>query len=443
MRFPGLPLTLSVFAAALAVPAHRAHGNGRPAAVATVTFDPNAASRLVVGATFGTLISEDDGQSWRLICEGPIGTAGAAIDPIYRVTTTGTMLVASPNGVLYSRDGGCNFTKSAGSLATNQAVKDIVVSPNSPMHVLAASNTAGAMNGIHVSNDGGANFSPPANPGPVNTVFLGVRFGSSDGQRAYAMSFDGSSSVTKFYVSNDGGATFAPTAYSTTGQSPPFLIGADPRDPSKVYFHARVGQPAVSTLYRSTDGGASFQPVASDISTIFAATFAQNGTLYLATNGGIRKSPDGVSISPALAGATVVTCLGMGAQGALYGCGDTFADGFAIGKSTDEGAHWTPLLKFNQNIVGPLQCGSGTEECTMCYPAWPTFANMFGLPNQSLPMCMAGTGGSGGSGGSGGHGGGGGGCACALGQVVTPSPLGVALLAVAGAALIVRLRRRR
>jgi hypothetical protein len=415
----------------------RALANGRPAATATITFDPNQPNRIVAGATFGTLVSDDLGANWRLVCEVPLGTAGIPTDPTYRlVRTTGTWLVATPSALYYSRDGGCSFTKAAGSMAM-QSATDAAASPADPMRVLATTNTAGVPNGVHVSMDGGATFTAPANA-EAGLTYRGVRFAGDSGQRVYTMSYDGASSITRFYRSDDAGATFTPTGYVANGETIPVLVGSDPRNPDVVYYYARDnGQ---TRLHRSPDAGVTFQVSSpADVGSIFGVVFNAGGTMYMATNQGVRKSPDGLVFAPPPTNAVVVTCLAI--QGStLFGCAVDSVDGFAVGKSSDEGTNWMPLLRYNQNIVGPLVCGPGTQVCTDCYSMWPTFAAQFSLPNQTAPECMtapdAGTGGSGGGGK-----GGGGGCSFALAPVALGG--GASLLVAVVVTLLATRRRRR
>src|SRR5262245_53949794 len=108
-RFARAGVRFASVVALLSLPL-QARANGRPAATSTVTVDPDRASHLLIGATFGALISDDTGASWRLVCEQPLGTSGAVIDPVYLfVHTTGTLLAASVKGIIYSRNGGCDF----------------------------------------------------------------------------------------------------------------------------------------------------------------------------------------------------------------------------------------------------------------------------------------------------------------------------------------------
>src|SRR6185295_3781364 len=129
----------------------------------------------------------------------------------YVSTRAGVLLVSSAKGIVYSRDGGCTFTASAGAVA-NQPIYDIAADPSNPMRVLASSYSSDTTNGI--------------------------------------------------YLSTDGGATFTPTGYAATNfavQPPPTLIGVDPRDENKVYFYGNDGS-GTEPLFASTDGGVTFTP---------------------------------------------------------------------------------------------------------------------------------------------------------------------------------------
>jgi hypothetical protein len=423
-----------------------ARGNGRLPGTSSIVIDHDH-NVILVGATYGALLSSDQGATWRLVCEQPLLTAGQAIDPVFRFTRTGLLLLASQNGILYSRDNGCTYTGAGGS-AANQSFTDLAVSPSDPMRVLATSNTSGAANGVHVSQDGGQTFAAPQDT-ITQGIFHDVKFAPSDGQRVYAAAYDANGNIT-IRRSNDGGTHFALT-FTLSGFGPPALVGSDPRDENKVYFFARAN--GVSQLYRSTDGAASFAPVSSDIGTIYAGAFADDGTLVLATDSGIRRSSDGTTIPPAAAGALVVSCLAVGAGGVIYGCASEMNDGFSIGRSTDNGASFTGLMRLGSqgNVAGPVFCPAGSEVCTDCYPAWPDFAQRFMLPNAQAPACMlapdggAGTGGGSGTGGQSGAGGSkaGGDSGCSFAAERASPALGALALAVALLCARARASRRR
>src|SRR2546422_7594557 len=98
----------------------------------SIHFPPGAPHRILVGANFGLLVSEDDGATWRYACE-PWVTVGSS-DPLspvlvsfYQVTADGAVL-ADWGGITRSTDA-CNWPNSAGSV-TGQSVQDIFADPN-------------------------------------------------------------------------------------------------------------------------------------------------------------------------------------------------------------------------------------------------------------------------------------------------------------------------
>jgi MYXO-CTERM domain-containing protein len=374
-------------------------------------------------------VSDDGGTTWRLICEDPLGTKGVVADPIFRDSPTGVLLVGSTMGLLYSRDGGCSYTVGSGSIVM-QSVADLAISPTNPMRVLAATNTIGASNGVHVSNDGGATWMAPAQL--ANTGFRGVAF-AGDGQRAYALAIQTMTGSLLVYRSDDGGSTFNPVGAPAQGLVGPRLIGINPLDANTLFFSVVTSNN--DALYRSNDGGQSLQLIADAIPAIYGGTIAPDGTVYVATSSGVRKLPAGsTTLGPPPAGSAPVTCVGLHG-GALFGCSTEEASGFALARSTDDGQTWTPILRFSQDIVGPLQCATSTDVCLECYPMWSTFATQFNIRNVAQPMCTTDSSGDGGApppdAGHAASGGANPGCGCSVGSAGIAFPTAAMLLMVA------------
>jgi hypothetical protein len=59
--------------------------------------------------------------------------------------------------------------------------------------------------------------------------------------------------------------------------------------------------------------------------------------------------------------------------GVLYAVTNNWVDGFAVATSTDKGAHWTPMLRFDQ-IAGPLAC-----QAQACAATWETLMDTLGI----------------------------------------------------------------
>src|SRR2546425_5825580 len=85
----------------------------------SIHFPPNAPHRILVGANFGLLVSEDDGATWRYSCE-PWIVAGsnAAVNPessviFYQVTADGVLLADAVN-ITRSADQACTWPTATG-----------------------------------------------------------------------------------------------------------------------------------------------------------------------------------------------------------------------------------------------------------------------------------------------------------------------------------------
>src|SRR5690242_14444093 len=142
----------SGWAAAFALAASGAvRANGAFPDEFSIHFQPNAPTRILVGANFGLLISEDEGATWRYACE-PWIVAGsnAAVNPessvsFYNVTADGALLAQAVN-VTRSADEACTWPTSTGALE-GQVITDTFASPTDPTLVFA---TVAIANGSYV-----------------------------------------------------------------------------------------------------------------------------------------------------------------------------------------------------------------------------------------------------------------------------------------------------
>src|SRR5262245_26472864 len=85
-----------------------AGANGRFPASVNVRFQPDETQTILAPATFGLLISHDDGATFHWVCEAGVGYAGV-YDPDYAVATDGAIYATTFDGLRVSRDGGCTF----------------------------------------------------------------------------------------------------------------------------------------------------------------------------------------------------------------------------------------------------------------------------------------------------------------------------------------------
>jgi hypothetical protein len=127
-------------------------------------------------------------------------------------------------------------------------------------------------------------------------------------------------------------------------------------------------------------------------------------------------------------------------QTAVLACAGEFKDKFTVGRSTNQGETFEPMMHL-ACVRGPLACGAGTEVGKECPGVWPATAEIL-----DQPSCFDGNGGAGGGGApdAGPNGGGGGddpgSCACRLAP--TNREAG-ALGALLGLVAVARRARRR
>jgi MYXO-CTERM domain-containing protein len=392
----GLAIVVAICAGIPAV----AHANGRFPSTVSVSTRPGDADDIYLGATFGLLLSRDDGGHFHWVCEDAIGYSGT-FDPKYAVAADGTIYATTFDGLRVSRDGGCSF-----ELATEDRppsdpgrfaglwVDAIDLGPAGEVWVATAE--GGVANDVYRSTDGARTFASVGLSSP-QIWWKSVRVAASDPQRVYVTGYqvtqtgpDGQPTPPAVHVrrSDDGGATWAPLPITDIelASSPLVLIEAvSPTDRDVVYARSEsVRPPAGELLYRSTDGGDRWQPVLETVDAIRGVVIRRDGSVVVATvRGGVFASTDGAAFT-AQASPPEMACVGERADGALLACGANWSpDNFALGRSTD-GAAWTKVFRFVE-ISGPLACPAGTIQHDECAEKqWPLLVTQLGIPVAPL-----------------------------------------------------------
>jgi photosystem II stability/assembly factor-like uncharacterized protein len=225
------------------------HGIGR---VSQLKFHPSDANKMyAVSASGGLWQTSNKGLNWtNLGTDGITNTKSAsfAIDPnnnnIMYWGTGDANFFALGKGVYKSVDGGKTWTIANTGMG-NRVVIEILILPNNPQTIIAATN-----NGIYKSSNGGSNWTLKS--GAISMYDLTFKPGSN-GQILYAAAAKG------FYRSLDAGETW------TNIVSPSFInggigsrIATSSANPSMVYF-ANIGAKTAGEIYLSTDDGNTFQ----------------------------------------------------------------------------------------------------------------------------------------------------------------------------------------
>ena len=396
----GLPLLLALHA-----PSARAH-NGYPDTT-SLTVRHEHPEDLLLGATFGAVISHDAGKTWRWLCPEALGYGGWRPET-YLWQPDGTLLAATGADLIRSRDAGCTWT--AHEFFTPKDKKAKALWPISlaslashPERLWVTTSRSGTHNGLYRSDDGGETF-VPTTLGSDTDVYPSVKIAPSRPQRLYvsASTPDG----VRLLRSDDAGATWTSLApdLSKIATSPRpydlFVLRVSDTDPERLW--ARVSETTSTGLWtyilESGDGGRSFRSivhpaqqehdgldepfinleVSASGDTVWAAT---QTTLYRVRAGDTRATrlslPDGNACADRQ-------------DGQLYVCGASRLHDWALATTRDEGDTYTPL--FNLPDMKPPQCPAGTPVQDVCRGRWPQFAPTIEAdPRLSDPVPDAGT----------------------------------------------------
>jgi hypothetical protein len=300
------------------------------APVSGFAVDPQDRSRIYAATPRGLFQSEDNGQSWSLLRDGP--SLAIAVDPF----DSGRLyLSVAANPPLYrSTDGGASWTAIASGVPGSARITSIAPDPNVPGLLYGAggylfrSTDGGDSWDSHSVGPSELNMSPSAS---TSTSSVAVEVDPTHSGWAYVVGLTGCIGfcpVTEdLSRTQDRGATWtearpaldSPTSYlSTTG-----LIAVDPNT-GDVVAAVNSGPPAAKRLlvYRNGDFSAPQVLFSGDINSI-AFDPANPGTIYLA-----------VHI----------------AQGS--------GSGYFVVESTDDGATWTNVLQLDRPVSG-LTVGAG------------------------------------------------------------------------------------
>jgi hypothetical protein len=361
--------------------AERASANGRYPASTQIVFSTNPADPdlVVVRATFGLLISRDNGATWKWLCESALGVPSISVeDPSVALTTGDALVVGVNEGLEVSQDSsganhlGCDFACIGGPLA-GQSIADLATAGANA--VLALSSTdifddAGRYtldsrvwqsrdDGLHWAQQGAA-FDPSVS---VTTIDVAP----SDPTRLYVSGTRGfgAARTASLFVSTDGGTSWTerPLPFDAATEVSVFIGAVDPRNADRVYLRSS----GVSRLYVTGDAGRSFQlpltmsgqmlgfAIAQDGATVYAGSI-EDGLLAATgdTDGGLTFH----KVSP-----IDVQCLATRGN-EVWACSDT-QSGFVVGVSTNGGAHFTPKLQLD-GVAGPIACSASAQGPFAC-----------------------------------------------------------------------------
>ena len=361
---PRTPLA-ALIAAALGLLPVAVRANGRfPEAQHLVGGPRGEEALLALRTTFGLARSADRGQRWTFFCEDLLGLAGGTWDAPIQLGREGTLFAGVPDGLIRLGDG-CGAPRvtevggdfSADLTATSDGATILWVGSRGP-----------AGNRVLASTDGGVSFAPR---GTARDGLLVETIEVSDAlpERVYATAAQLEPRALLLLRSDDGARTLREFPLSRNDLDNAFLAGIDPQDPDGVWLRAplRGGPSAGSTaLLHSRDGGARFEEVARTAGPMLGFTIAADGAVFFGgPDDGLWRGRPG---SFARVADTPVTCLRWH-DGALYACANHVRAGWAVGRSTDRGARFEPVLRFDALSV-PAGCAAGSIGAEVCPGRW-------------------------------------------------------------------------
>jgi len=446
--------SLFVFLGAIAL-SQGALANGRFPRSQRVIEDPNDPRHLVLGATYGMLVTTDGGANWYLLCESSFaGRTLSTYDCAFDRVGSGELLVSFGDALSRAAPPFCDFSPTLGADVPTRVV-DFSVVPSEPANVLAiVTRREDGGPGVSIlarSSDGGETFTEFGTPLPdVENFATTIDSAPSNPDRVYVSGLDADRNGV-LLVSDDGGEHFERRAIpGVTIDGPPFIAAVHPAMPDTVFVRTdgfeqdQFGlRTANDALYVTRDAGRTFQEVLRGQAKLYGFALSPAGDRVLAGFG----DPRDVTVDPEALGihaATVdeealgpfnhetteaVSCLKWTAQG-LYVCATDFEVGFHLGFRADADlagglASFTPLLKL-PDLRGPLACPDETTGAR-CAEDWPDTCQAVGAACELPPDGAGGAGAT--SAGEGGIGGDPGGASATGGTAPVPgarSPQGCA-----------------
>ncbi len=423
----------SVAALLVAGLAGTAAANGRDPFMSTINFKVGDNTKIMGGATFGLIRSDDNGATWQWYCERAVGYGGT-YDPDYVFSSTGAVFATTFDGLKVMRDD-CTFAATPPGMTFITHVERggdgaVYFSASDPMDTK-----------IYKSTDDGVTFPTSVSiPGTADAWWQTLTVAPSNSQRVYLTGYrlpkqctsnssnpgdactlpadcpGGTCEAQKeflLYRSNDGATSFV--AMSLTGITPTStnsaieIAGIDPTDEDIIY--ARVTLESTTTgesIYRSNDAGATWTKILSKSPNIGGIAFLvrYDGSCVAGTRDiGAWKSAYVTNVGCGGTGNTWVDlptaphigCLAEDDANEVWACTQNnesvqlgiTSDGFGIMKSSDLAA-WTGVLRF-QDIQAPVTCAAGTIQQDRCIDRymeeqsqWCCLVSQLGIVSEAI-----------------------------------------------------------
>jgi hypothetical protein len=399
------PLAGPLFALLMLAFATPARANGRYPASTQLVVMPGAPSTLVMRMTFGLLVSKDSGATWDFVCERAIGYGSQNEDPMIGLTSNGSILAGTFEGLPVSPDTGCNWSFASGGPA-GQVIIDLVVRPDNPHAALAMTSSYIGEGGVdlyrtqlYATADDGATWASYGSALDPTVLSATVEVAATDPKRVYITGTrgQGATRTASVFVSTDPAMPWVEHSVpiNPTNEEGAYLAAVDPASADFIYVRtgpsanvptAPSGQTTVlpSRLLVSMDAGVTFKVAFAATGPMFGFALSPDGSKVF-----VGGPQDGVQLASktnlmfAQQSSQAVQCLATSGT-TLYACSNQGA-GFIVGASQDDGKTFTPLLALLCGIRGPLSCPAAAPTSS-CGPDWETLRDLtFLCPDAGAP----------------------------------------------------------
>jgi hypothetical protein len=341
---------------------------------------PGHPDELLMGSSFGPLISDDGGGTWHWICEDAVGYGGN-YDPDYAYSPTGAIFATTFNGLRVSRDH-CQFDATA--LGPGFATT-IAQGSDGTLHVAMSfpgDNTVDPPlpedRKIYRSTNDGMSFDAGITVGTGGEIWSTIEVAPSDAQRVYLTGFRIETGGTRSHFllrSTNGGDSYTPLAitdFTVTDQSELFIMGISPTDPQRVLLRVsryRPNSEPGDEYFLSTNGGTSWTSVMQFLDSARSSIFLANGEVLIGSRslGIYRSTTGGATFTQVTGTVPTIFCLHERPGGEVWACTDPLSDPplDELIMNTTTLAQWTGVLRM-QDIDGPAACPSGTIQRDCC-----------------------------------------------------------------------------
>ena len=364
-----LLVAATVFASAVQPGRVRAHG--RPPYIERIAFDPTNEQRLVAQASFGLIVSEDGGTSWRWVCSAVFRADPTTEDPDVVVADDGGLVIGAFDGVARSSPDLCEWTFPDGP-ARRVFVVDLEPDPfGSAIWGVASTGTTADV--IVRSEDLGRSWEAVGPPIEDVLIESMARAASDPGRVYLGGAIPPGAEPRRGFVfrSEDVGETYTPVEVPLEdGERFPLIVAVDPTEADRVFIRVtrRGTDIRPERLLYSDDGALSFREIfrlrgmrgvalSEDGQRLWVGS-AQGEGLHLARGG----SFDFERVND-----VDVRCVEVRGD-ELWLCVDPHRNDYALGRSMDEGATVEPVLRLQDVALLP-ECPACSATGFTC-PAW-------------------------------------------------------------------------